>query len=265
MIQSYISVLALIVMIFSKDFSNASNLKGEDDPTIYGDDTCDRCDGTLSFDFYLLVLQWQYPFPRGATKPYFTLHGLWPNSNAGGRNFLCCCKDVEYDPNEITNDIRDDMYKYWPSNQGDNDVFWEHEWKKHGSCTPNVDEHDYFKKALDLRSYFDIASALTSFISVGGNVRRVKEADIIQAIKNKFDVDATLGCKSSRSGDYQYLDQVALCLSSRNPHKGTKGDGVPSCPDNIHRSRGNINDCDDNKDIIITFKVSDENIKASLD
>jgi len=46
-----------------------------------------------------------------------------------------------------------ELEKYWYSNRGANgdEVFWEHEWKKHGSCVfTDMDEFAYFAHALSL-------------------------------------------------------------------------------------------------------------------
>ena len=47
--------------------------------------------------------------------------------------------------------ILPDLQKYWYSTESPNQDFWEHEWKKHGSCMFNkMDEFDYFNTALKL-------------------------------------------------------------------------------------------------------------------
>ena len=43
------------------------------------------------------------------------------------------------------------MRKYWNSDYTNDTTFWEHEWKKHGSCMfLEMSEHEYFSKTLEL-------------------------------------------------------------------------------------------------------------------
>ena len=47
--------------------------------------------------------------------------------------------------------IRDKLDGAWYSTKEKNDLFWEHEWKKHGSCMFNeCDELSYFTTTLEL-------------------------------------------------------------------------------------------------------------------
>ena len=40
---------------------------------------------------------------------------------------------------------------FWYSNKDRDEQFWEHEWKKHGSCMfDNIDEYEYFNTTLKL-------------------------------------------------------------------------------------------------------------------
>ena len=58
------------------------------------------------------------------------------------------CRDVSFDINEL--ELSSRFTKYY-STESPNQDFWEHEWKKHGSCMFNeMDEFDYFNTALKL-------------------------------------------------------------------------------------------------------------------
>ena len=78
------------------------------------------------------------------TGPWFTLHGLWPQDTDG--DYPCTCTQEAFDPSILT-PIQADMDRYWPSLNGPSNTFWEHEWSKHGTCTP-WSVHDYFNHGL---------------------------------------------------------------------------------------------------------------------
>ena len=81
-------------------------------------------------------------------KDEWTIHGLWPQYNT--KNYPQFCRVVPFNKDAIT-DLLPKLNEYWCSDKGANTIFWEHEWNKHGTCMFNkCDEHDYFKKALDL-------------------------------------------------------------------------------------------------------------------
>ncbi|KAF9134594.1 ribonuclease T2-like [Mortierella sp. 14UC] len=122
----------------------------------------------------VLVQQW---FDGVGPSNAFTLHGLWPDTCAGGHGPPNGC-----DPRRSYNNaaarlksfkgtpprFMDEMNTYWGSFKGDNNGFWSHEWSKHGTCisnlapacilnyTPNQDVYDYFRQGLDLRAQYDL-------------------------------------------------------------------------------------------------------------
>ena len=78
----------------------------------------------------------------------WVIHGLWPQSSK--TNYPQFCKKVTFDP-ELLKPIEDELDKYWSSDRGGNDNFWEHEWKKHGSCFfSDINEFGYFNTTLEL-------------------------------------------------------------------------------------------------------------------
>ena len=60
------------------------------------------------------------------------------------------CKNVDFNY-ETLSPIINDLNKHWHSKDEKNELFWKHEWEKHGSCMFNkYNEFQYFKKALEL-------------------------------------------------------------------------------------------------------------------
>ena len=96
-----------------------------------------------SSNFYYLSLIYE--------NNQWCIHGLWPQLDKD--NYPTFCKPVVFDESKLSS-ILPDLNKYWHSNRGSNENFWEHEWKKHGSCMfQNMNEFDYFNKTLELFAF----------------------------------------------------------------------------------------------------------------
>ena len=72
----------------------------------------------------------------------YMIHGLWPQINSTA--YPEYCKTVSY--TNPTGELLTDMNAYW---RGCDDTLWEHEWEKHGSCTP-MDEDTFYNTTLTL-------------------------------------------------------------------------------------------------------------------
>ncbi|RKP34279.1 RNase Sy [Dimargaris cristalligena] len=111
----------------------------------------------------LLVFAQQWELNYGPKKS-FTIHGLWPDLCDG--TFLPangCDRDRNYD--DIASIVRrrdssllEWMNQYWPSNRNNNNVFWAHEWNKHGTCVTTLDPKCYgdtYKPQQEVADYFN--------------------------------------------------------------------------------------------------------------
>ena len=113
-----------------------------------------------SYDSYVLAIQWSNGFCKlhncqekadNVDKNTFTIHGLWP-SLKNGKMMRSCTFGIEvYEDDSL---LYDDLRKNWPSLQGSNEDFWEHELNKHGYCMMEEygweDYEEYFQFVLDL-------------------------------------------------------------------------------------------------------------------
>ena len=83
------------------------------------------------------------------TESGFSIHGLWPQYNL--KKYPSYCKVVSFDITKLEL-LKEDLNKYWNTkmfNRVEN--FWEHEYKKHGSCMfTNMDEFEYFNITIKL-------------------------------------------------------------------------------------------------------------------
>ena len=95
----------------------------------------------------------------------WSIHGLWPQNDKN--NYPQFCREVTFDIS-LLEPIINNLRKYWHSDRGPDNIFWEHEWKKHGSCMfDNLNEFKYFNKTLML---FD-------FVTKNKLINRYKKGD----------------------------------------------------------------------------------------
>ena len=113
-----------------------------------------------NYDSYVFALQWSNGICNVKScggrnsvieKNTLTIHGLWPSLKSG--KFLdTCTSGVKIVDNGNVFFLR--LRKYWPSLEGTNAKFWDHEYNKHGYCM--VQEYDwdgydeYFDFVIDL-------------------------------------------------------------------------------------------------------------------
>jgi len=112
-------------------------------------------------EYFLLALK------RCDAESSWTLHGLWPQFTEHKWPQWCNRSDVL--ENETVRHFPE-LYRMWPSCDGDNVKFWEHEWLKHGTCS-GMSQLKYFETALSL---------LVNFKDSCWNYRRVKHPSFYQ-------------------------------------------------------------------------------------
>ena len=98
-------------------------------------------------DYYLLSLIKHY---NNEDEIKYSIHGLWPQYK-NTKNYPEFCKEVSFSLSSLDL-IIDKLNQNWYSDTKiDNSKFWEHEYKKHGSCMFNeMTELEYFSKTLEL-------------------------------------------------------------------------------------------------------------------
>ncbi|KAK9693057.1 hypothetical protein K7432_014085 [Basidiobolus ranarum] len=163
-----------------------------------------------SYGVIVLTQQW---IPGYGPKDAFTLHGLWPNTCSGGQGPANGCdtsrayKNVGTILQSSNSSLYSQMNTYWPSYNGDNSAFWEHEWGKHGTCVSTLspkcygssyqkyeDMIDYFQSVLSLRSKYNLHGALAKAgIVPGGTYTQTAMAN---AIKSALGITPYFKCKS---------------------------------------------------------------------
>lgn len=169
------------------------------------------------FDFFFLVRQWPATFcndhqctHRPPQKYAFTLHGLWPQRRDGTWPEFC-------DPSshlrmDDIDDLVDDMEHDWPSWSSADEVFWDHEWNRHGTCAAPVtgDQHRFFKTVLGLHHRFNIQAALSVAGIRPSNSRRYPVQDIKDAIEDMYGVMPHVTCDGRGE-----LSEVWMCVNKK--------------------------------------------------
>lgn len=112
-------------------------------------------------DFYYLSLLKNDNIEAG-----YSIHGLWSNYGDGG--YPTFCKHVDFEMDKL-HSIKDELAKYWPSKFTSAKHFYEHEYKKHGSCMfIEMTELEYFDKTIKLYHYVINNNLYQKFITKNG-------------------------------------------------------------------------------------------------
>nr|ADC52410.1 self-incompatibility ribonuclease [Solanum habrochaites] len=166
-----------------------------------------------TFDQLQLVLRWPTSFCIGKnckrTPKDFTIHGLWPDNEAGELNF--CNPRASY--TIVRHGTFEKRNKHWPDlmrskdNSMDNQEFWKHEYIKHGSCCTDLfNETQYFDLALVLKDRFDL---LTTFRTHGIVPRSSHTVDKIKkTIRSVTGVLPNLSCTKNMD-----LLEIGICFN----------------------------------------------------
>ena len=75
------------------------------------------------------------------------IHGLWPQYDK--KTYPKFCRNIPFDITKL-NSIINNLHYNWYSDKDKDNLFWEHEWNKHGTCMFQMNELEYFSKTLEL-------------------------------------------------------------------------------------------------------------------
>jgi ribonuclease T2 len=152
----------------------------------------------------------------------FVIHGLWPQYSSNG--YPSDCTEESFDETVIDEIGLEDMNHYWPNvksepTDADYDSFWQHEWTKHGTCSP-LSQLDYFNTTLNLGKTFGTPIVITD--NVGKNIPT-------SYIRDAFGGDnmVSLQCEGGN-----YLSGAFTCWSI-SPTDGSPDKQIV-CPTDVH-------------------------------
>ncbi|KAL8483382.1 hypothetical protein ACS0TY_026183 [Phlomoides rotata] len=100
--------------------------------------------------------------------------------------------------------------------------FWSHEWEKHGTCSENVlNQHSYFRTALNLKSKLDLLQILQSG-GINPDGGSYSLSSIKSTISNAIGYTPWVECNRDEDGNNQ-LYQIYVCVDS-------SGSNIIECP-----------------------------------
>ncbi len=140
---------------------------------------------------------------------YFTIHGIWPQySNNTWPQY--CNNSQPFNASVIAEFKYLLKYIWYDYNHQDPDLFWKHEWDKHGTCAePYIpDEYDYFKQAIVWHSKYRILDVLKSFNIKPNNTYYAKQL-MEDSLHYKFGHKVKLICEKN------ILKNVELCFNKQ--------------------------------------------------
>lgn len=183
---------------------------------------------TTDYDCYVFSVQWGRTMCIGAAnscleklkkipKNTLSIHGLWPSYRSGAKIPECNTGASVPIKDDGTSPFPD-MRQYWPSlTAKGNEVFWGHEYNKHGYCYSAViqdyDYKKYFGKAIELYNNLDISNLIVK--AVGKNVGdfSISYEDLFRRLAKVLGGNFfSFTCKSS--GGKQFLQEVRIGLST---------------------------------------------------
>ncbi|CAL5061467.1 unnamed protein product [Urochloa decumbens] len=88
--------------------------------------------------------------------------------------------------------------------------FWSYEWKKHGTCS-NLEQHDYFARALALKAAHNLTAILAGAGIVPSDTETYSLSSVSDAIAQATGHTANVECNRDADGNAQ-LFQVYQCV-----------------------------------------------------
>ncbi|QSZ35810.1 hypothetical protein DSL72_006932 [Monilinia vaccinii-corymbosi] len=185
--------------------------------------------------------------PSTGPEDSWTIHGLWPDHCDGTYDSNC---DSSRQYSSITNILKNAgqtsllsyMNTYWVSDSESNELFWEHEWNKHGTCISTLDPScyssyttgaevvDFFNVAVDLFKTLPTYDWLANAGIVPSTTKTYTSAQIQAAISDAFGYTAIIGCKSSTLYQIWYSFEVQGSVATGNFIPITPRGQTSSCP-----------------------------------
>lgn len=178
----------------------------------------------------------------------WTIHGLWPDY-CDGTYPQFCDKSREYtDIKSIVSKFLGNatlsyMDKYWVSQDGDDESFWEHEWDKHGTCISTLEPScytgyksgeeaaDYIKKTISLFKELPTYKWLSEAGIEPSDEKTYTYEEIEDALAGQHGARVTIGCKGKTLSEVWYHFNVKGSLQE-GEFVATEPDGSKgSCPD----------------------------------
>ncbi len=157
----------------------------------------------------------------------FYYHGIWPE-RLNGTWPQYCNNSQPFNASAIA-DLKPILQYIWYDYRNkDPDVFWKHEWDKHGTCSEDIfpTERDYFLGAINMHKKYRVLDALINNGIKPGDTpysRSIMEG----VLQMKYGKKARLMCERDK------LKSVEICIDKRLNVRDCVRDS--ECPEWIQR------------------------------
>lgn len=137
---------------------------------------------------------------------YFTIHGLWAERYDGSYPEYCN-RSIHFNMTKLDRLEEELKYKWYDYEHKNSEIFWKHEWLKHGSCSLDVlpTEINYFATALKMHNKYNLTNILRSGGIIPGNVYPLWQMEMVLISNLKSKV--RLMCENGE------LNMVEVCLN----------------------------------------------------
>ena len=126
-------------------------------------------------------------------------------------SYPCTCTSDTFDVNEVQS-IMADLDQFWPSNTGQNTVFWTHEYEKHGTCAAVIPalstELKFMSETLTLRANQNTLGALAESAIKPSSSATYSSSDISAALQKAWGYSSIIHCSGGK------LTEVATCYDN---------------------------------------------------
>ncbi|KAK9738893.1 Ribonuclease T2 family [Popillia japonica] len=185
-------------------------------------------DQDTSWDYILYVQHWpitvcmqwmEKSANNNCTIPVnyqWTVHGSWPTKiGTDGPQY---CNSTWNFNRTVIEPIESELEQYWTNIEANTELesFWEHEWKKHGTCAVNLktlnNEFNYFNEAITWAKYYSIGDILAMHeIHPDGSAYSIQQ--IHDAIKSTLGVNPVIECVVHGKPKMSLLSEIRLCFN----------------------------------------------------
>ncbi|XP_064484264.1 ribonuclease Oy-like [Ornithodoros turicata] len=181
------------------------------------------CIAQDKFAYLLFSQQWSTGYCRSAfqdrclkqnMRRFWTIHGLWPSSNTSSPDF--CNRTLRYNAT-VLKPLFKQLQLYWPSYTTNNsNLFWKHEWQKHGTCATSVSQLDglynFFNTTLLLYKQHNLTDYLYNSGIVPSEDKTYSVAEIEEALTDDLKGATNLVCYRTKNLTAPVLSEIRLCL-----------------------------------------------------
>ncbi|XP_033225387.1 ribonuclease T2-like isoform X2 [Belonocnema kinseyi] len=161
----------------------------------------------------------------------WSIHGLWP-SQYKKMGPSSCDNSLTFDSRVLKN-MRKNLLIKWIDVHGKRpELFWEHEYIKHGTCAAVLDslnsQKKYFQKSLELFDKYHMKNILDQANINPGRNHPVQ--NILDGVRNILGYNTQVACHKNPSTQEQFLLEIRICFDKTL--QLTDCDGIISFPTN---------------------------------